>query len=59
MLSNPQERKWYDDHRESILAGHGGLGGEEAGSEIVPDLWGFFRRSAFDGMDDEENGFFQ
>jgi DnaJ family protein A protein 5 len=42
VLSDPKERKWYDDHRESILRG-----GDGEGESPVPNLWGFFDRSCF------------
>jgi len=75
VLSDPHERKWYDDHRESILRGgdgtskRGGGGGSSGGSGSrgleedisVDDLWRYFNESCFSGFDDtpDGEGFFQ
>jgi DnaJ family protein A protein 5 len=60
VLSDAQERQWYDDHRESILAGFDGKGGEGAGADVspTPNLWEWFRASCYDGLGDDPKGFF-
>ena len=45
VLSDKNERKWYDDHRESILAGGSGVQGDKSDVEHVPNLW--VRKSLF------------
>lgn len=45
-LSDPQERKWYDDHREQILRGDEVSTGEDGDwgqSSQVINLWKYFR----------------
>jgi len=56
VLSDPQERAWYDTHREQIL--HGGDGHEEEFCGGI-NLWPFFSRSCFTGFGDDEEGFFR
>ena len=71
VLSDPQERKWYDDHRESILrggdgtnkgSGGGGGGGGGGGSRgldedvTIDDLWHYFNTSCFSGFEDRPDG---
>jgi len=56
VLSDPHERKWYDDHRESIL--RGGDGTAEDDSPII-NLWKYFNSSCYNGFTDEEGGFYQ
>ena len=59
VLSDPQERQWYDDHRESILRGKSGTreeGDEE--DEHVINLWPYFSSSCYDGTNDVDGGFF-
>ena len=67
VLSDPQERKWYDDHRESILrgsdgtnrGGRGGSGGSGLGSDVnVEDLWAYFNVSCYSGYDESPKGFY-
>ncbi|KAJ9576416.1 hypothetical protein L9F63_006728 [Diploptera punctata] len=53
VLSDPQERAWYDNHRESILRG--------AGSDYKDDslyIFQYFTPSCFKGYGDDEKGFF-
>ncbi|CAN0003607.1 unnamed protein product [Phaeothamnion confervicola] len=60
VLSDKNERQWYDDHRTEILCGDkggGGGGGEEEASR-VPDLWTYFRADAFTGFNDDKNSFY-
>eukprot|EP00041_Stephanoeca_diplocostata_P030215 m.907103 g.907103 ORF g.907103 m.907103 type:complete len:636 (+) comp23711_c0_seq9:136-2043(+) len=55
VLSDPQERTWYDDHRESILRGGTGTGDGD-GNGI--DLMGYFSTTCFRGHGDGPEGFF-
>lgn len=59
VLSDPQERSWYDAHRESILRGRtpGDGGGDEADDSDI-NLWAYFSGSAYDGFGDDEDGFY-
>ncbi|XP_069688020.1 dnaJ homolog subfamily C member 21 [Periplaneta americana] len=53
VLSDPQERSWYDSHRESILKG--------AGSDYKDnslDVFQYFTPSCFKGYGDDEKGFY-
>ena len=34
VLSDPNERAWYDSHRESILRGGSGVAGDSAGGAL-------------------------
>lgn len=54
VLSDPQERAWYDNHRESILLG--GLG-EKVEDDGV-DLFQYFSASCYKGFGDDEMGFY-
>ncbi|KNC69659.1 hypothetical protein SARC_17828, partial [Sphaeroforma arctica JP610] len=48
------ERKWYDDHRDVILAG--GTGNESTGTGL--DLYPYFSSTCYTGFDDGEEGFY-
>ncbi|PSN52406.1 DnaJ subfamily C member 21 [Blattella germanica] len=53
VLSDPHERSWYDNHRESILKG--------AGSDYKDDsldVFQYFTPSCFRGYGDDEKGFY-
>jgi len=54
VLSDPQERAWYDNHREEILRGGRGEQLQEEGI----DLFQYFSSSCYSGWGDDENGFF-
>ena len=63
VLSDPHERKWYDDHRDSILRGGdgtskgGGGGGGGLDADIsVDDLWQYFNASCFNGFEERSDG---
>ncbi len=58
VLSDPQERAWYDAHREAILQG-GGVGGDGADVDVGGiDLFQFFSSSCYKGYGDGEGGFY-
>ena len=62
-LSDPQERKWYDDHRESILRGRDGTAGgtgdeEEDDYEHTINLWQYFNSSCYSDVDDSPTGYY-
>ncbi|KYQ92154.1 DnaJ subfamily A member 5 [Tieghemostelium lacteum] len=59
LLSDPNERKWYDDHREAIL--RGGKGGAEDGDDKDDiNLWAYFNSNCYDGyVDSNEQSFYQ
>ncbi|XP_066285142.1 dnaJ homolog subfamily C member 21-like [Branchiostoma lanceolatum] len=54
VLSDPQERAWYDKHREAIL--RGGLG--EDYKDDSEDLMRYFSSAAFSGYGDDHKGFY-
>ncbi|KAL3655293.1 hypothetical protein CASFOL_001079 [Castilleja foliolosa] len=57
VLSDTQERKWYDSHRNQILfSSTSGAGGS---SSFVPDLFPFFSNSVYSGYSDSGRGFYK
>ncbi|XP_049908496.1 dnaJ homolog subfamily C member 21 isoform X3 [Epinephelus moara] len=54
VLSDPQERAWYDNHREALLKG--GISGDYEDDSI--DLLQYFTVSCFSGYGDDEKGFY-
>jgi DnaJ family protein A protein 5 len=62
VLSDPQERKWYDDHREAILKGGDGTNNgdddDDDGGETI-NLWKYFNSTCYDGFGDDKNGFYE
>jgi len=54
VLNDPQERAWYDSHREEIL--RGGLG--ERLEEEGLNLFQYFTSSCYSGFGDDEKGFY-
>lgn len=62
-LSDPKERKWYDEHRESILRGFGdGTGAGDDGakeSSFIFDVTPYHFSGCYDGYGDNDGGFFQ
>ncbi|XP_051960122.1 dnaJ homolog subfamily C member 21 [Xyrauchen texanus] len=54
VLSDPQERAWYDNHREALLKG--GVNGEYQDDSI--DLLQFFTVTCYSGYGDDEQGFY-
>lgn len=61
-LSDPQERAWYDAHREAILR-FGGVGEQHTGGEEFDiqgiDLFPYFLSSCYSGFSDKPGGFYQ
>ena len=58
-LSDPNERAWYDSHREAILrSGVHAAGGEDARPEDELNLMPFFTSAAFRGFGDEPGAFY-
>ncbi|XP_038068653.1 dnaJ homolog subfamily C member 21-like [Patiria miniata] len=53
VLADPQERAWYDKHREAILKGYGD---DYEGSSI--NLMQYFTASAYSGFGDDSKGFY-
>uniref|UniRef100_A0A6M2CQV5 DnaJ homolog subfamily C member 21 n=2 Tax=Rhipicephalus microplus TaxID=6941 RepID=A0A6M2CQV5_RHIMP len=54
VLSDPQERAWYDKHRDAILKG--GLGSDYKDDRL--DVYCYFNSSCFSGYGDDEKGFY-
>ncbi|XP_038599979.1 dnaJ homolog subfamily C member 21 [Tachyglossus aculeatus] len=54
VLSDPQERAWYDNHREALLKG--GVDGDYQDESI--DLLCFFTVTCYSGYGDDEKGFY-
>lgn len=58
-LSDPQERAWYDAHRETILRGRNpGEESDDDGEARLVNVFEYFSVSCFDGFGDSEGGFF-
>ncbi|KAJ2959456.1 hypothetical protein NQZ79_g5091 [Umbelopsis isabellina] len=59
VLSDPQERAWYDGHRDAILRGddHAGQKDSSAGTS-VDDLMKYFSISQYRGYNDDPKGFY-
>lgn len=63
-LSDPLERKWYDEHREAILKGWSATsssgGDNEQDVEFVFNIVPFMYAGCYNGYDDSaQNGFYQ
>jgi len=65
ILSDPDEKKFYDKHRETIIKNwnlrFNNAGNPNQETSIVPiegHLWPFFARPAYLGYDDSEHGFY-
>lgn len=61
VLSDPQERKWYDDHRDAILAGWSAGGGNDDGDAAAGMLFEvvhFMHPGCYSGYHDEKGGFY-
>lgn len=56
VLSDTQERTWYDAHREQILRGDDDPESGEDPFEL--NLWKYFSTSCYTGMSDDKTGFY-
>ncbi|KAM6171831.1 LOW QUALITY PROTEIN: dnaJ homolog subfamily C member 21-like [Erethizon dorsatum] len=54
VLTDPQERAWYDNHREALLKG--GLDGDYQDDSL--DLLHYFTVTCYSGYGDDEKGFY-
>ena len=57
-LSDPNERSWYDSHREAILRSGVAGAGEDARPEDEIDLMPYFNSNCYRGFDDDDEGSF-
>lgn len=55
ILSDPNERAWYDSHRSQILLSDR----KSAGKSTVPDLYSYFSKTVFSGYSDSGKGFYR
>ncbi|CAO3650660.1 unnamed protein product [Cunninghamella blakesleeana] len=61
VLSDPQERSWYDGHRDAILRGdsHNAAGQKDSSAGTTSDdLLRYFSVSEFKGFNDTDQGFY-
>ena len=58
-LSDPNERAWYDSHREAILRSGVAGAGDDARPEDEINLMPYFNSNCFRGFEDDESGFFR
>ncbi|KAK9717932.1 hypothetical protein K7432_005877 [Basidiobolus ranarum] len=60
VLSDPQERAWYDSHRDAILRGedHNGDTQDSSAGISVADLMSYYSVSVFNGFTDKPDGFY-
>ncbi|KAL8572511.1 hypothetical protein ACOMHN_019550 [Nucella lapillus] len=56
VLKDPQERAWYDRHREAILRGGQGKGDKYEDNSL--NLFQYFTSSCYSGFEDDEKGFY-
>ncbi|XP_037608271.1 dnaJ homolog subfamily C member 21 isoform X1 [Sebastes umbrosus] len=54
VLSDPQERAWYDNHRDALMKG--GVSGDYEDDSI--DLLQYFTVTCYSGFGDDEKGFY-
>ena len=63
VLSDPQERTWYDNHRDEILRGSNeksnGYGDVSSFSLSVEDIYRYFNPLYYTEMDDSTGGFYK
>jgi len=50
VLSDPQERAWYDSHKDSILRGGDGTTEDEDEEDETEELWHYFNSACYDGF---------
>ncbi|KAI8643826.1 hypothetical protein BD408DRAFT_341601 [Parasitella parasitica] len=58
VLSDPQERAWYDGHRDSILRGTDHKQKDSSAGTTAEDLMRYFSVSEFKGYEDVPKGFY-
>ncbi|KAH8550662.1 hypothetical protein BGW37DRAFT_521329 [Umbelopsis sp. PMI_123] len=59
VLSDPQERAWYDGHRDAILRGEDAVGQKDSSAGTsVDDLMRYFSVSQYHGYNDDPKGFY-
>lgn len=58
VLSDPQERAWYDSHRSAILASSSRASGSSTPYDYDIDLFPYFSASAYSGWGDCGDGFY-
>ncbi|XP_045158963.1 dnaJ homolog subfamily C member 21-like [Mercenaria mercenaria] len=56
VLGDPQERAWYDKHREAIL--RGGHGHGDKYEDNCLDVFQYFNSSCYKGFGDDKEGFY-
>ncbi|PVD23880.1 hypothetical protein C0Q70_17154 [Pomacea canaliculata] len=56
ILTDPQERAWYDKHREAILRGGQGQGDKYEDNSL--NLFQYFTSSCYSGYGDDDKGFY-
>jgi DnaJ homolog subfamily A member 5 len=54
VLSDPVERRWYDEHKDDILKPNSN---DEEGAVLI-NLFSYFRSNVFSAFDDSERGFY-
>jgi DnaJ family protein A protein 5 len=54
VLTDPQERAWYDKHREALLRGLGESDGDIQGINLLE----YFTAACYKGYTDEPEGFY-
>ncbi|WVZ90320.1 hypothetical protein U9M48_036629 [Paspalum notatum var. saurae] len=59
VLSDPQERAYYDSHRSQILFSDAASAAGAKSASPVPDLFSFFSSSSFSGFSDTGRGFYK
>jgi DnaJ family protein A protein 5 len=57
-LSDPQERKWYDDHRDAILAGWSASSPDNDDSDFLFDMVPFMHPGCYSGYNNKKDGFY-
>ncbi|KAK6590401.1 hypothetical protein RS030_162430 [Cryptosporidium xiaoi] len=60
VLSDPNERAWYDSHRKQILSqnNYDGGGNDNDYDPLGINVWRYFSRDIFDDFNDENLGFY-
>ncbi|KAF4135802.1 Zinc-finger double-stranded RNA-binding [Phytophthora infestans] len=56
VLSDPHEKKWYDEHREQVL--RGGDGNEDGDDEDELNLFRYFSASVYSGFGSDAKSFY-